>query len=316
MTTPERSAVSPPRTNVVDAALIATVLVWGVNFSVVKATLAHLPPLAFNSIRLAGASLCLLALARFTPGPPIAAGDSRRFVLLGLIGHTAYQLLFIHGIDSTTASNSAILLGLTPVFVALTSSFLGDDRSGSGAWLGIAISVFGVYLVMSDSLRVGGSLAGDALTLAATFCWSLHTVLSRPLVSRYGPIRTGAYTLSAGTAFFLPFGLPALARLTPAAVPGSAWWGTFYSLFFALVAAYVMWYYAVQRIGPTQTAIYSNLTPVAALAVAYFALDEPVGMHQILGALVIFVGIYLVRRKGGEMGSSLAPVSTAPEPGA
>jgi drug/metabolite transporter (DMT)-like permease len=314
LTTPETPRSASGRTVIVDVALVATVLIWGVNFSVVKATLAHLPPLAFNTIRLVGASLCLLTLTRFVPGPPIASGDGRRFLFLGLVGHTAYQLLFIHGIDSTTASNSAILLGLTPVFVAMLSFLLNKDQAGAGAWLGIAISVLGVYLVLSDSLRLGGSLAGDALTLAATFCWSLHTVLSRPLVARYGPLRASAYTLSLGTLFFLPFGLPALARIAPASVPASAWWGTFYSLFFALVAAYFMWYYAVERIGPTQTAVYSNLTPVAALVVAYLALGEAVGRHQLLGALVIFVGIYLVRRGRVEASGFLARVSRAPAP--
>jgi drug/metabolite transporter (DMT)-like permease len=309
-----RANASPHRTAVVDLALVATVLIWGVNFSVVKATLSHLPPLAFNTIRLVGASLCLLALARLAPGPPIASGDGRRFLLLGLIGHTAYQLLFIHGIHSTTASNSAILLGLTPVFVALFSFLLAKDSAGGGAWLGIVVSVLGVYLVLSDSLRLGGSLVGDGLTLSATLCWSLHTVLSRPLVARYGPLRASAYTLSLGTIFFLPFGLPSLVRLAPASVPATAWLGALYSLFFALVAAYVMWYYAVERIGPTQTAIYSNLTPVAALAVAYLALGEPVGRHQLLGAVVIFLGIYLVRRGRLHASGPMAAVVRAPAP--
>ena len=58
-----------------------------------------------------------------------------------------------------------------------------------------------------------------------------------------------------------------------------------------------MWYFAVDRIGPTQTAIYSNLTPVAAMAVAFVALDEPIGIQKVLGAAVILVGIYLVRRQ-------------------
>jgi O-acetylserine/cysteine efflux transporter len=63
--------------------------------------------------------------------------------------------------------------------------------------------------------------------------------------------------------------------------------------------AYSLWYFAVGRIGPTQTAIYSNLTPVAAVIVAYLALGEPVGKLQLVGAVVIFFGIYLVRRQSG-----------------
>jgi drug/metabolite transporter (DMT)-like permease len=281
----------------VDVGLVAAVLVWAVNFSVVKAAIAHIPPLAFNTVRLVGASTVFLLLARFFPGPRLQKEDRNRLVVLGLVGHTLYQLLFIHGIDATTASNSAILLGLTPVFVALLSAVAGA-RPRLEAWLGIAISVFGVYLVLHDSQEVGGSLFGDALTLAATFCWSLHTVLSQRVVARYGAVRTNAWAMSLGTLLFLPFGLPALFSLSPSAIPASAWWGTLYSLLFSLVGAYLVWYFGVAKIGPTHTAVYSNLTPVAALLVAYLALGEPIGRLQVLGVVVILSGIYLVRRRG------------------
>jgi drug/metabolite transporter (DMT)-like permease len=284
---------------VVDAALVATVLMWAVNFSVVKFALRHFTPMAFTAIRLVAASLCFLALARLSPGPRLLAPDRNRLALLGLIGHTIYQVLFIQGIHATTASNSAILLGLTPVFVALLSLRFSADAPRFPTFLGIGISILGIYLVLHDSSRVGGSLLGDALTLGATFCWSLHTVLSQPMVARYGPLRTSAWAIAVGSLAFLPLSLPELYRTSPATIPASAWWALGYSIVFSLVVAYSLWYFAVGRIGPTQTAIYSNLTPVAAVIVAYLALGEPVGKLQLVGAVVIFFGIYLVRRRAG-----------------
>ena len=280
-----------------DAALVGTVLVWAVNFSVVKAALRHFPPMAFTTIRLAAASLCFLAIARLSPGPSLLPSDRKRLLLLAIVGHTLYQVLFIQGIHATTASNSAILLGLTPVFVALLSLFLSSEPPRAGAFVGIGISILGVYLVLHDSSRTDGGVLGDLLTLAATFCWSLHTVLSQPIVARYGPLRTSAYAITLGSLFFLPLGIPELSRMAPASVPAAAWWGLGYSIVFSLVLAYCLWYFAVGRIGPTQTAIYSNLTPVAAMVVAYLALDEPIGRRKLVGAAVIFLGIYLVRRQ-------------------
>jgi drug/metabolite transporter (DMT)-like permease len=137
--------------------------------------------MAFTSIRLVGASICFLTLARLSPGPSLLSGDRNRLVVLALVGHTFYQVLFIQGIHATTASNSAILLGLTPVFVALLSRLLSSDRPGAGAFLGIGVSIAGVYLVLHDSSRVGGSVLGDA-SPSARLRWSLHTVLSQPIV--------------------------------------------------------------------------------------------------------------------------------------
>jgi drug/metabolite transporter (DMT)-like permease len=282
---------------VIDAALVATIIMWAVNFSVVKAGLRHFTPMAFTSIRLVGAALCFLAITALAPGPKLLSSDRARFLLLGLVGHTLYQTLFIQGIHATSASSSAILLGLTPVFVAVMSLFLSPTKPNRGAFFGIAVSVFGVYLVLRDSLNGGGSLLGDALTLGATFCWSLHTVLSEPLVARYGPLRTSSYAFSIGSLAFIPFGLPELGRMDASSIPAAGWWALVYSIVFSLVIAYCLWFYAVGRIGPTQTAIYSNLTPVVATVVAYFALDEPLGPRKLLGAAVIFLGIYLVRRQ-------------------
>ncbi len=289
----------------VDAALIGTVLIWAVNFSVVKLVLADLDPFAFNSVRLIGASVVFLALARFVPGPRIRPEDRLRFVGLALVGHTGYQLLFITGIDETTASNSAILLGLTPVFVAILSAVFIGERSSHRVWVGIAVSVLGVYLVLHDSARLGGSSHGDWLTLAATLCWSTYTVAGQPVVARYGLFKTNAYTMALGTLAFLPIGLPALLSVPHDSVPAIAWLGTVYSFVFALVVAYSCWYFAVSRIGPTQTAVYSNLLPVAALAIAHFWIGEPVGTIQLIGAFTILVGIYTVRQ--GRM-RSLDPV--------
>ncbi len=292
-----RPVTTAKHTLAVDAALVGAVLIWAINFSVVKFALEELEPFAFNSVRLIVASIIFLTLARLVPGPSILPEDRLRFVALALIGHTGYQLLFISGIDETTASNSAILLGLTPVFVAILSSLFSIERATPRTWIGISVSVLGVCLVLHDSVQLGGSARGDWLTLAATLCWSAYTVFGQPVVARYGLFKTNAYTMTLGTLVFLPFGLPALLSLDPSAVPAAAWWATVYSFVFALVVAYCCWYFAVSRIGPTQTAIYSNLMPVAALAIAHLWIGEPIGTLQLIGAATIFLGIFLVRKR-------------------
>ncbi|HJS75559.1 MAG TPA: EamA family transporter, partial [Vicinamibacteria bacterium] len=96
-----------PRRARIDAALVGTVVMWAVNFSVVKAGLRHFTPMAFTTLRLLGAALCFVAIAAFLPGPSLQSSDRARFLVLGLVGHTVYQTLFIQGIHATSASSSA-----------------------------------------------------------------------------------------------------------------------------------------------------------------------------------------------------------------
>jgi drug/metabolite transporter (DMT)-like permease len=64
---------------------------------------------------------------------------------------------------------------------------------------------------------------------------------------------------------------------------------------FCLVIAYVVWYTGVQRLGATRTSAYSNLTPIAAMAVAWLWLGETVTLGQGVGAAAILGGVFLTR---------------------
>lgn len=291
----------------VDLALLGTALIWGINFTAVKAALAHIPPLPFNVIRLTGASLLLLALStarkpRRTASAgggarrPLTRADLAQLVVLGLLGHTAYQLFFIFGVNETTASSSALMLGTTPVAVAILSAVLRLERPSLGSWAGIVLSLLGVYLVIGYASELSGSWVGDLLVLCATVCWSSYTVASKPLLARHGPIRVTAYSMLVGTIFFVPLGLSQTVALPVREIPWQAWSATVFSLVCGLSVAYLLWYYGVSRVGATRTAAYANLTPIAALVVSWIALGERLSPTQIFGAALILAGVYGVRR--------------------
>ena len=112
-------------------------IIWGSNYSIVKAALLDVPPLAFNGLRLTIAStIFLLAIVTRTSSPG-GLSTLRRlmrspgFWALGLVGHTAYQLLFIIALANTSASNSALIIGCTPVFVALMSAAIRSEEHTS-----------------------------------------------------------------------------------------------------------------------------------------------------------------------------------------
>jgi drug/metabolite transporter (DMT)-like permease len=78
-------------------------------------------------------------------------------------------------------------------------------------------------------------------------------------------------------------------------LPLLAWGSITYSGLFALVIAYLFWYHGVRVLGPTRTAMYSNLQPVFALAVAWLVLGESITPWQIAGAISIISGLLLTR---------------------
>lgn len=289
-----------------DLALLAMVVIWGVNFSVVKAALSELSPLSFNSLRFLLASVSMLLLSRAIDGAwRVLPSDRWRMLALGLLGHTIYQLLFINGLARTRAGNSSLILGTTPIFVALLGAGLGIERVRGRTWVGILLSFLGINFIVLGSGRgvsLGGETwVGDLLTLVGTVCWASYTIFSKPLLSRYTPLTLTALTMAIGTVPLVLLGLPELAHQDWTAVSSQGWLGLLFSFSLAIVVSYTIWYSGVQRIGSARTSVYSNLTPVVGVATAWAFLGETMVPLQALGAMAIVLGIALARwgQRGG-----------------
>lgn len=293
-----------------DVLLILMVFIWGANFSVVKYALRDFPELSFNALRLIVASAIFLALiARRPPdgGSPgrhalfsLDRADWRRLIVLGIIGHFIYQLCFLAGVARTSVANGALIFGCTPVTVALLASAVGHERVPAARWAGVLLSLTGLYVLLGHRATWSPtSLVGDALIFGGMLCWSVYSVASQPLLKRESPIVVTGLSMMIGSVLYVAFALPALARTEWSAISALSWTLMVSSAVFALAFAYVIWYTGVQRLGSSRTAIYSNLTPIFAMVIAWLWLGEPISSSQLLGATAILAGVFVTRRAGG-----------------
>ena len=285
-----------------DGLLVLMVLIWGGNYAVIKSAIASLPPQAFNALRMGVASAVFAAALAATGSVRVARADWARLALLGIVGHFVYQFLFMSGIARTTASNSALIIGCSPVAVSIASALAGHERVPRAQWTGVLLSVLGVYLVVGTGAEFAGtSLSGDLFTLGAVCCWAVYTVGSRSMLARYSPLTVTGLTMIAGTALYVPASIPQLAQVEWPMVPAWAWAATVLSALLALNVAYLIWYTSVQRIGNVRTSAYSNFIPLVALSIAAVTLREPIGLAKLAGAGAILAGVAVTRtaaRKG------------------
>ena len=286
---------------VVYGLLSLVVVIWGFNFSFVKWVISRIDPLAFNLVRFSLASVLIVTILAVKEGwQPTPAADVMKFVLLGLLGHTVYQIFFIKGLSLTTAGNSSLLIATSPIWTALISAALKKDEVTRKAWMGIILAFSGVFLITiggGSKLALGASkTSGDLLTVAAAIALSLYTVLSRDLLKRYSPLRLTASTMLFGMAGLWVFaGRIAIAQ-NWSSLPMTSWGVIVYSAIFAVVVGYVVWFTAVRTIGPTRSAVFNNMTPIVAFSVAFFLLGEPVSWLQILGGATVILGVILTVR--------------------
>ena len=283
-----------------DVFMLLITLIWGINFTFVKIALSEFSPLAFNGIRLAFASVVLLVVLFVSKqGFGIAKKDIWKLVVLGFIGNTVYQLLFIHGINLTTASSTSIIMAMTPASVALLSSLFKHEKIHWAAWFGIALSFVGFYLVITKQpgtfVFSWEYLKGDLMIFCGNLVWAVYTVFSKPLLGRISPLKWSSLTLAAGTILYLPFCIPAFSEQDFGRISLKAWAMLAFSGLFALAVSYVVWYASVKRIGNSKTVIYGNIVPIFTVMFAYIFIAERLGFWQAIGALIILAGVYMTR---------------------
>ncbi len=278
--------------------LVFMVLVWGFNFSFIKWTISRIPSLPFNILRLTFASLLILGVVTYKEGwETMPFQDVVKMGLLGLLGHSVYQIFFIRGLSLTRAGNSSLLIATTPIWTALIAAALKKDEVSKKAWLGIVLAFSGVFLVTlgsGEEISFGASrTTGDLLTLMAALSLSLYTVLSKDLLERYSPLKLTAVTLSIGSLALWFFAGRRVLAQNWASLSFVSWGVLIYSAVFAIVVGYLVWFTAVKIVGPAKASVFNNMTPIVAFGAAFVLLGEPVGWLQLLGGAVVISGVVI-----------------------
>ena len=294
-----------------DFEMLVVALIWGGHFSVSKFARGQISPLTFSGLRFAVASLLLALIARRLRVMKLL--PKRTFWALaglGVLGNTLYQAVFMTGLSLTTATNSAMIVAILPVVVALLGALWGVERATRAMWVGVVLGTAGVGLVvMARGVQFSAaSVRGDLLVLVAIVLWACFTVGVRQVGAGVDALQITTITTIAGMPGLVLLGIPGLLHQDWSAVSGKTWGALAYSALLALVVAYVLYNRAVQGIGTARTAIYNCLVPLVAMVVAWFTLGEVPAGIQFAGVALVIGGVLISVAAGGRRRSEPAVV--------
>ncbi|MEP6617886.1 MAG: DMT family transporter [bacterium] len=296
--TPVGTQPVPSRISATDLQLLCMALLWGVNFIVVKYATGLFAPLAFNGTRVLLAVLVLWAIVLGRGLSIPGRKDVIGLLALGVLGNGFYQIFFVEGLARTRASDAALLLAASPAFIEIIGFLRGLERVGWRGVAGISLSLVGIGLVVSGASHGSpgdSTVLGNSLILCCCLCWAFYSVLLKPYTAHVDGLTLSAVTMTGGVVPLLIAGAPALVATRWSAVTTMGWAAVAYSGLLALVVAYLFWYRGVKVLGPTRAAMYSNLQPVFAMAVAWAVLREVPRVSQLAGAAFIIGGLVLTR---------------------
>jgi drug/metabolite transporter (DMT)-like permease len=280
-----------------DFLLLGTVLLWSFNFAALKYAVTHgFSPLTYAPVRWAIAGTVFTAVTwRRERRLRISRRDLGLLSLLAAVGIFLNQICIAYASRLITASTVALLFGTLPVFVALFSQLAGVERLRMRHWIAVAVSFSGVALVATGasgglSTHVGGVLL--ALATAATF--GAYSVGIVPLMRRHSPYLINAMTALIGAVLLASIGSWKLAAQNWS-IGALAWGGVLYGALASAVFGNLLWFKAVDRVGPGRAALYVNLQPFLGAVFAVVVLSESLGLLQVAGGVVVGAAILIAR---------------------
>jgi len=282
------------------AAGVAVVAVWGANFAVQKALFDLLPPGAFLFARYLLLPVCAALLLLHTNGwhwLRLPRDDALKLAGLGVLAHTVHVSMVTYGIHWSTAFSSALIMACGPVFTLLILHWAGLERLTRGQVVGVALACAGVLVFLSDKLlgRQWAATGADLMMLFSASLFSYYTVMTKPLIQRYGGVAVMAYATLAGSPLLVLMGAP-VAWSAPWGQLGALHWGLL--LWAALVSAFIgwlVWGWVNEQRGVGRTAPLQYLMPLVAGVVAWWATGERFTAVKIGGAVLTLAGVALAQ---------------------
>ncbi len=280
---------------------LAVVVIWGLNFVVMKLGLQGLSPMLLGALRFTAASLPFLL---FVPRPALPW----RFVVgYGLAqGLGQFGFLFLGLQLGMTAGMASVVMQTQAFFTLLLAAPLLGERAKPWQWGGLLLAFGGLMTIGLAHGEGPGqmTLAGFVLTLGAAFMWAVSNLVARRAAQAgaYAPFPFIVWSsvVPIGPFFALAWWSDGSAAVWAQlqSLNGTGLLAVAYLAFLATLLAYTLWTQLLQRHAAGRVTPFSLLVPVVGLWAAYAFLGETPAPLQWLGAAAVLCGL-VVNQVGG-----------------
>lgn len=267
---------------------------WSSAFTSARIIVADASPLFALSLRYLISGILGVAIARaLGQSWHLTPAQWRATIIFGILQNAVYLGLNFVAMQTVEASLAAIIASTMPLLVGFAVwAFFGERLRPLGI-AGLVAGVAGVAIIMGARLSGGVDLVGVGLCVIGVIALTIATLLVR------GATSGGNFLMIVGLQMLVgcvALSLATLAFETPRINPS---WPLFlaftYTCLVPGLAATIIWFWLVNRVGATRAATFHFLNPFFGVAVAAALLSESLGTRDILGVVIITLGILAVQ---------------------
>jgi O-acetylserine/cysteine efflux transporter len=297
-------------------ALIAAGVLWGTTVPLSKLALGWMPPAWLVFVRFALAAAILMVASRSR----LRAACSPAILITGGLGYGGSVLLQNLGIERTSVTHAALLIGATPVLVAIIAATLRHSVARPLAWAGFGLSLAGVGFIASGQ-GSGSTLGGDGLVLAAQLVSASFTVSQARLLRGRDPLAVTGLQLLSAAVMVLPVALTTEHHLA-GPVSAAALLATIGLVVAGTVGPTALFAFGQSKVAADVAGAFLNIEPLVGTIMGMALFADPLGPTQVAGGLAIVAGIGLSsyqvasaerRRRAGPVTETAAALALASE---
>lgn len=283
--------------------LTLTALFWAGNSVVGRALHEAVPPVTLAFWRW---SIALALLMPWVARPlwrqrHVIISHWKVMLLLSLLGVATYNTLNYTALQTTTATNSALINSVCTVLIIVVNFILFKVRASAWQWAGVAASLAGALTIVSrgdPGVLAGLELVrGDVILMVLALFWALYTACLRWRPRELDGLGFLGGTVVIGLLILAPFYWWEARHAAPVSLSPGVVAGVGYAGIFPSVLAYLFWNKAVAEVGANRAGQFLHLIPVFGTLLAVIFLRESLHAFHYAGAALIFAGIYLAQRR-------------------
>lgn len=267
---------------------------WAASYSAFKVLSPWLDAGGITTLRFGLASLALLLAWPWFPGFAPRGRDLNKAIIMGVIVFALAPRLQVAGVQKGYATHGSVLVAFEPLVASVAAAIFLGERIDPRRWLGFGLGIVGVILMTNVQHSDFGVslLRADGLILLSFICEAAYSIMGKPVIQRADPFKVLTIACCSATAVNLLLDGASAAKAVPA-LPFRAWLVLLYLALVCTLLGYSLWFLVIRDAPVSAAALTVFIQPVFGVAIAFVCLRETLHLPEIIGSVVIMLGVIL-----------------------
>lgn len=282
--------------------LVLPPLFWAGNFVVGKAVRGEIPPFSLSFGRWVLAFCVILPFAwRFMRRDwALYRANLGRVVATAIVGVASFNTLIYKGLHDTSTTNALLLNSCIPVLIMLFGAVFYQQKLLKNQIIGLITSLLGVATIILagdiSRLLTLSFNSGDLWVFMAMVCWAFYTLWTRNMPPEINKIGLMAVQIFLAVVALLPLFLWEFLSGKAIVFNQQSILGLAYIGIFPSVVAYLLYSFAVAKVGAVHAGLFIHLMPVFGVMLSVGLLGEIFHVYHAIGIGLIALGLVLSNR--------------------